>query len=530
MAVVFLLVGTIIGMIVGMDGGEGPEEFGPGDVAQSGSYVIFKLGQECYSRNGLTGALDFSGSNATAVIQSTINAMNEGGSIVLRNGSYEITNTIQLLGRHNLTFRGEGWATRLIGVGDHTILRIGSRQGGGMDVCSGIRISDLNIDGSKQTKQAIAPELNLNGIGIEVSTGCDVIHLENLYIYGTGSDSIYGYYPGRTFVTKNIIEGHRTYWGAIHVHAGMSYPDWIHPFVITENIIRNGSGGIKHGTIIANNWITNITACTAPTGAIVAGGDVPTNEMWASMITGNYIFYAKGYTGSIHTWDGRVMVEGNCIVGGTGYSAIEVVGPHNLVLGNEIRLHDSRAIRLTSATECLIANNIIEDVARGSAVRTPITLRANSTYNQIVNNHIYCTEPPYSYYGIEEESTLDDFNIIERNIIRGVAVKGIVTRGANTTVNHNVGFLTENSILSTPFAVDSTGIKTISIAHGLDIIPAMEDCLPFVVEDTPVDDWAYDLLIIASVDATNVTVKIDVSNASSVPGATAMIAVQIGMP
>src|SRR3990172_6911940 len=83
------------------------------------------------------------------------------------------------------------------------------------------------------------------------------------------------------------------------------------------------------------------------------------------------------------------------------------------------------------------------------------------------------------------------------------------------------------TLLSGTFAIDSTGIKTVTVAHGLAYTPALQDCQLTVLEDTNVDDWAYNLLKVESVDATNIVAKINVSSASGTGGATARLALHL---
>jgi len=118
---------------------------------------------------------------------------------------------------------------------------------------------------------------------------------------------------------------------------------------------------------------------------------------------------------------------------------------------------------------------------------------------------------------------------VKNNIIVG---DGWVTAkiSGGTVVKHNIGYVTENSVLSDPFAIDSVGLKTITIPHGLDVTPNLQDIAISVVEETDVDDWEYSLLKVDSVDATNVVVKIYVSTASATAGATARIALRVGKP
>lgn len=80
-------------------------------------------------------------------------------------------------------------------------------------------------------------------------------------------------------------------------------------------------------------------------------------------------------------------------------------------------------------------------------------------------------------------------------------------------------------LLSATFAIDSTGVKTVTTAHGLPTTPSIEDVQVSITEDTDVDDWAFDLLKVESVDATNVVCKINVSTASATGGATAKLAI-----
>jgi hypothetical protein len=83
------------------------------------------------------------------------------------------------------------------------------------------------------------------------------------------------------------------------------------------------------------------------------------------------------------------------------------------------------------------------------------------------------------------------------------------------------------TLLSGTFAIDSTGVKTVTTAHGLSVTPAIQDVQVSVTEDSNVDDWAFDLLKVESVDATNVVCKIRVSTASATGSATAKLALLV---
>lgn len=83
------------------------------------------------------------------------------------------------------------------------------------------------------------------------------------------------------------------------------------------------------------------------------------------------------------------------------------------------------------------------------------------------------------------------------------------------------------TVLSAGFDISSTGIKTVTTEHGLASTPALEDVNLQVVEDSNVDDWAYNLLKVESVDATNVVAKINVSTASATGSQTAKLGILV---
>ena len=203
-------------------------------------------------------------------------------------------------------------------------------------------------------------------------------------------------------------------------------------------------------------------------------------------------------------------------------------GEGNIVVGNIIGGVLNQGIVVKSKNN-VIANNIVFNTGTsGTGARHGIHI-IDGTQNVIKDNIIFDNQTtPTMMYAIYEEGTADN-NLIEGNNVIDAPYK-IHKIGANTIVKRNLGYVTENSVLSDTIAIDSTGVKTVTIPHGLDITPNKEDIAISVVEETDVDDWAYDLLKVDSVDATNVVVKIRVSTASGTAGATARIALKVGKP
>lgn len=104
-----------------------------------------------------------------------------------------------------------------------------------------------------------------------------------------------------------------------------------------------------------------------------------------------------------------------------------------------------------------------------------------------------------------------------------------LTDGSNADSLHAHTIPTVTTLLSGTFPIDATGLNTLTTAHGLGTTPVLKDIQLTVVinagdED---DDWAFDLLKVQSVDATNVVAKINVSTASASTGADARLAILV---
>ena len=101
----------------------------------------------------------------------------------------------------------------------------------------------------------------------------------------------------------------------------------------------------------------------------------------------------------------------------------------------------------------------------------------------------------------------------------------LLDNGTTSTILDLEGYVTESWVLSGTFAVDSTGVKSLTVAHGLAAAPTIHKCTATLNRNTNVSDYDLDWIRIVSVDATNVTVEAKVETASATGGATAKLAV-----
>jgi len=82
----------------------------PQSYIETASYVIEKIGSTYYAKNGSTGEIEFSGTDASQVIQ---NCLSNNVKIYIKKGHYTIKNTI-LVNYDNVTIEGEGSMTELM--------------------------------------------------------------------------------------------------------------------------------------------------------------------------------------------------------------------------------------------------------------------------------------------------------------------------------------------------------------------------------------------------------------------------------
>lgn len=390
----------------------------------SASYIIFSEGGVVYARNGKTNQIDFSGTDASTVIQSVIDALRDrGGRILIKSGVY-IVDTLHVEGVSNISIVGEGFETKLVAKLEDTIVfKIGDRTNQSK-FARNIEIAYLMIDGSNQATETTTEETVERRFGIEVVSpdGNTNAFIHHCYIYNTGSDSIY-IWSSDSIIAYNIIENTRGYWASIHEHCPSSAP-YGYPAtkatIIYNKIINSSVSSIRHGRIIAYNTIIN------------SGGKEFTDFLKSAIVGG----------------------EPGCIIIGN-----DINGIRPIVSG--IQFSDD------GCDDNIIDGNIIVDPAYPYNGYNGWGIYVKGNNNVIKNNKLFVTDTstirPEAF--IEENGS---GNVITGNILQsGVNYRrgAILRYGTNTIVKNNIGYITENSGTAI-FSGD--GSQTVfTIAHGL---------------------------------------------------------------
>jgi hypothetical protein len=168
---------------------------------------------------------------------------------------------------------------------------------------------------------------------------------------------------------------------------------------------------------------------------------------------------------------------------------------------NVIRIPYDYAIYLQDSLQNSIQGNKIS-LQTGFSGNCFIAEIGTSDFNSILNNHL----------------TLDGGTLKTYRVF---------TAATHTLIRDNFGFLTEGNFVSPTFDISSTGVKTVTIPHNLDVYVLRQYVQASVVEDTDVGDWAYGYVKIVSGDATEVVARVNVTVASATPAATAKLNIAI---
>ena len=468
------------------------------------SIVIYKDGEYAVTLDVETKQVIMRSLNHTRVIQTAIDVVaSRGGRIVIKSGTY-VVDTIRLEGVKNVSILGEGWSTKLVARGrDTNVFKIGNR----VDPTKSsqrIEIAYLMIDGLNQATEDTEPEKVERRFGIEIASpdgSTKDIYIHHVYIYNTGSDSIY-VYGSEAVIAFNLIENTRGYWAAIHEHgAGATgappYPGSSHRSIIIGNIIRNSAvSAIRHGRIIAFNYVYNCSsrAFTDFLKGTIVGGDP------GSVIIGNVIEYLPSGVSGITTWRAQNIVIGNTIRNAGRYGIILLhnqmritpVSGH-IMIGNVILYSKSSGIYVGSN------NNVIKDNIIVRPGYAGIAFAGNGRNDTIVENNIII-DPGYPYNGynaygivvigyynivrdnkilvididkIKPEAAiyeLGNYNIIEDNYIRpDISFRQgiILASGSHTTIKNNFGYPTETWGVATIIGDGTSSEFVVNIMHDL---------------------------------------------------------------
>ena len=372
---------------------------------QTASYIVFQDGSLTKMKNGTTGQIDASNTNASNIWNWAIanTSVNGGGVVFGRVGLYDNISP-SIIAKENVTIQGEGWSTIFKAADNLNASVFYSTSSSTLQ--KGIVIRDLAIDGNK-ANQGTPNTITPCGIMLQ-----DVSYflVDNVYVYNVRQFGFWSRSVSSSINEGGIVQNSRfenCSWN------GISIGSFSHRVKVLHNYVKDFSDvGItvtnNKGTIVANNQVVLSTA--------LAEGGV--NSYWCIGTEG-----ASNAT----------LIEGNVIdvsaVSGIQSSGIEVDGTGgktNEVIGNVIyggsTLHYGIDI-YTSNT--LVESNHIYNV--GDASGCAINIRATADYSKITSNYVNTV----GYYFVWVRAETTDVEILN-NYFKNSGAVAIYIAGAGS--------------------------------------------------------------------------------------------------
>ena len=434
-----------------------------------------------------------------------------GGVVLLPPGVCLVTDagggTAITLSASNVTLRGCGVGTTILrgsGAPSHIINMTGSgcvvehlTVDGGANGDFSMGVHGIRVQGLNQKIRHVAiTNCRAYGIGVGQSDGSTVqgLRIDDVDISNTGNDSIDT--KNRDDSNADIIYSRITArtWGqnpATTVQAGI---DCRGPVKITDVTVfpsgdqvgirfREGEGGAVNGIgahrASLSQFHVEASGSTAVVGVYVAA---------------RYVSISSGHIFGAH--HGVDLID--------GYAAISGVHVQGCVTnGFRFRAAGSTS-DFSTATGCT-AN----DGDTGFRVEVPgIRLE-------------HCTAHGNSSYGIDLTASAVD-TVLRDCDLNENALANVRDAGVSTHAFNNMGWKTKGRFTA-EVAIDSTGTKTATVAHGLAVTPNLNDVQLSLARVTAVTDPGFSYLWCENVTGVNAVVRLRVSAASATPGAVVRI-------
>lgn len=436
------------------------------------SYIIFKdVDGKIKAANGATGVVDYSGTDATVVIQNVINVMSDGQTLFIKYGIYDLT-TAAINVTKAINIIGEGVGTTGISSNGMMYGCVLQRAGTVLNVSLtnnkfNIFIKNIGLDGIDQSNSVlILRKFHGTVSNVIIKNGNIGLDAQDAWTSDYYSIKAYGNNIGGQIATSAVSQSN-FYACAFNFNDDTGFVKSLGSSVnfMGCNFEANGQFGIR-----IESGFLNLDGCYFETNP---------NYRLDNQTTGAHI---KIGTDTIYPNTIRIS---NCYLGGQDTNI-------NIIQADRIWVRHGYNILIEN---CLFYQS------SGQTVRTDINNDQGSDVQILLVN---CFEFHDGIWTIDGTTGITSIN--------------------------TKGWITKNNVISGTFAVDSIGIKIVTIPHGLNIVPNVQDCCLTVIQNTAVDDWAYNMIKVVLTDATNVTVKINISTASKTVGATAKLALRVGNP
>ena len=441
------------------------------------SYTVFTDGTTTYAKSGATGAIDYSGTNATIVIQSALDHLTAGRTYketVTIRGDYTISGMIQVPSYTVLTIDG-----KLTEASSRDLPAMIRNENYGVSVDSNIEIHGGILDGNKAGGST--------GHGIQLDGVTDSL-VQGVTVKNVGGASGRGIYitttsPSRT--TERVIVADVFVSGATNSNiefAGSAATTNVRVNMVRlSNLISIDSG--QRGLILTNVHNSTFSGLDIA-NTVTHGIDLSYNS------TDNAISnFAIRNTGMSGINDDTFSSTRNVYSNGRIYNAT-LLGftstATDLALTNMI-ISDSGqdGVRLASVSDRCVITDVISKNNGKSAANTYHGFVLLGTDNCIlVGNSAYDDQAVKTQrFGIVLDASSDNNIVTGNNVSGNLQANGISNSGTGNIIRNNKGYVTEN----TGTATINSGSTSVTVNHGLSYTPTAAE-LSIIFTNNPTND------------------------------------------
>jgi len=382
--------------------------------AEEATYTIFQQGSTIYAKNGATGAIDYSGADASTVIQKALDSLTAGRvwqEKVLLKGNFDL-GYVSGNGCVNLPF--------------YTILEI-------------------------QGKLKLKNNVNKPLIALK----------PDLPEWGAAYISIIG--------DGAIIDGNRDNQTVDHYGVSLS-ANWNWWFLLKGLNIGNVRGYSLHAYQLGTLQMSDCSIGYEEAGGRQSKGGMLLQRVYDCQFTNVFACASEEYSVSLDSWS-CVNIFTNCYFGGAGVKAnVRLYGAyHNYFIGCQCSDSAQGGYIFEDEHEAPAMYNVISGGKCGdnsgarNGTYSNIVLKGHSHHNVIAGvTFVEWSKDRRAKYGVLEQDSAN-YNKINDCIFEGQVTLPVIKVGANTGVRGNIGCVTENSGTATI----KRGTSSVKIPHGL---------------------------------------------------------------
>jgi len=381
----------------------------PSPPQQPYHYLVFSSGTMIEARNGWTGQIDYSSSDAASVLQQAVNGLTKNRSsieTIVIQGSFTVSKSTILPSYTKIVLEGTLTLSNSV---NQPIFKIISTPATELQFSGGTY--DMNSEANPNPSNAIDFQ--------DANTTYVIVHGVSFLNVPQKSFGVHFTAPNNQYI---IIDRNTCYscgGSAGFSSGGLFYADFGSDVFVTNNQMANGGIDIRIST---------------PIYSVVAN----------NTIRGNYPHTGGGGVTLVGKAGHDDVLLGNEI-SGKAQECIEIVQVARVsIADNDLLQCANEGLHIWGMTNSIVGGNLLWDNGAHSPDNANITAQVtlglyggSASYNWIVNNVIYADgATALPDYGIWENTT-SDYNLFYGNVIRGFTISAYHLQGAHDVLNES---------------------------------------------------------------------------------------------